>query len=352
MAFSAKFWGVSAIALVTLGTLTACNNQTGNQPGEQTGQGGGPQTVNITLVSYAVTRGAYEQIIPKFAEEWKEKTGQTVNVEQSYGGSGSQTRAVIDGLNADVVALALGSDVDRIEQEGLIEPGWQQEFPNESIVTTSVMAFVPRDANIKADTWQDLANPSVQVITANPKTSGGARWNFLGLWGSVTQTGGSQEQALRFVEAVYKNVPILPKDAREATDVFYAQGQGNVLLNYENEVILAKINGDDRPYTIPTDFNISITNPVAVVDKNVDRNGTREVAEAFVAYLFTPEAQRYFAQVGFRPVEPTVFTEFSEQFPTVDNLATIQDFGGWEEAQPKFFGDDDIFDKVMTAINK
>ncbi len=341
------------IAVLLVGSLTACNNAPSSPSASQNQtENPGQAPVSITLVTYAVTRDAYEKIIPKFVAQWQAKTGQTVKIEQSYGGSGSQTRAVIDGLNADVVALALGADTDKIEEVGLIEPGWQAENPNQSIVTSSVIAFVPRDANVKAETWPDLAKNNLKVITANPKTSGGARWNFLGLWGAVTETGGTPEEALTFVEAIYKNVPVLPKDAREATDTFYTQGQGDVLLNYENEVILAKINGDDRPYIVPTDYNISITNPVAVVDKNVDKNGTREVSEAFVAYLFTPEAQAFFAESGFRPTDAATFTKYAEQFPTVEKLSTIEDFGGWKEAQEKFFGDSGIFDTVLENIKK
>jgi sulfate transport system substrate-binding protein len=185
----------------------------------------------LTLVSYAVTQKAYEQIIPKFVAEWKAKTGQTVEFEQSYGGSGSQTRAVIDGLEADVVALALALDTQKIEKARLIKPGWEAKLPNDSIVHRSVAALVTRKGKPAVTQWSDLAKPGVQVITANPKTSGGARWNYLALWGSVTQTGGTEAQASTFTQRVFKNVPVLPKDAREASDVFYKQGQGDVLIN-------------------------------------------------------------------------------------------------------------------------
>lgn len=310
------------------------------------------QPIKVTLVSYAVTQSAYEQIIPMFTEQWKQKTGQTVVFEQSYGGSGSQTRAVIDGLEADIVALALALDTQKIEKAGLIDPGWEAELPNESIVHKSVVAFVPRNEEIKLSKWSDLANNNIQVITANPKTSGGARWNFLALWGSVTQAGGTEEKAQTFVENVFKNVPVLPKDARESSDVFYKQGQGNVLLNYENEVILAKQKGDKSKYFVPTDYNISIDNPVAVVDKNVDKHGNREVAEAFTQFLFTPEAQREFAKVGFRSIDPTITKEFESQYPPIKNLFTVKDLGGWEKIQSDFFADGAAFDKMLTKINK
>jgi sulfate/thiosulfate-binding protein len=306
----------------------------------------------LTLVSYAVTQSAYEKIIPQFVKQWQKKTGQTVEFEQSYGGSGSQTRAVIDGLEADVVALALALDTKKIEKAGLIQPGWERELPNDSIVHKSVAALVKRDDKIQLNKWTDLANNDVRVVTANPKTSGGARWNFLALWGAVTQAGGDEQKAQTFVESIFKNAPVLPKDAREASDVFYKQGQGNVLINYENEVILAKQKGDTSPYFVPTDYNISIDNPVTVVDANVDKHGTREVAEAFAKYLFTPEAQREFAKVGFRPVDATVGQEFASQYPKVNKLFTVKDLGGWDTVQSKFFEDGADFDKILAKAGK
>jgi sulfate/thiosulfate transport system substrate-binding protein len=310
------------------------------------------KSVKLTLVSYAVTQSAYEKIIPQFVEQWQEKTGQTVVVEQSYGGSGSQTRAVIDGLEADVVALALALDTEKIEKAGLIESGWEEELPNESIVHKSVAALVTREDGVKVSKWTDLGDDNIKVITANPKTSGGARWNFLALWGAVTQAGGSEADAETFVETVFKNAPVLPKDAREASDAFYKQGQGDVLINYENEVLLAQQKGESLPYTIPTDYNISIDNPVAVVDANVDKHGTREVAEAFAEFLFTPEAQREFAKVGFRPVNQAVSKEFESQFPKVDKLFTVKDLGGWDAIQTKFFDDGAMFDKMQEKNAK
>ncbi|BAZ43709.1 sulfate ABC transporter periplasmic sulfate-binding protein [Chondrocystis sp. NIES-4102] len=303
--------------------------------------------VKLTLVSYAVTQSAYEKIIPQFVQEWKDKTGQDVVIEQSYGGSGSQTRAVIDGLEADVVALALALDTKKIEEAGLIEPGWEQELPNESIVARSVAAIVKRDDTVKVNQWSDLAQPGIEVITANPKTSGGARWNFLALWGAGLKDG-NEAEAASFTEKVYSQVPIMPKDAREASDVFYQQGQGNVLINYENEVLLAQDKGTAYPYFVPTDYNISIDSPVALVDANVDQHGTREVAQAFAEYLYTPSAQKEFAQAGFRPVDTTVAQEFASKFPQVQKLNTVKDFGGWEKIQTQFFDDGTIFDKMIA----
>jgi len=336
-----KLLGLSLAAIALTSGLAACSGG---------GDTGDNKTVKLTLVSYAVTQRAYENIIPKFAAEWKAKTGQTVIFDQSYAGSGSQTRAVIDGLPADLVALALALDTKKIEEAGLIAPGWETELPNNSIVHKSVAAIIKRQPDLPVNKWSDLVDNNIKVITANPKTSGGARWNFLVLWGAVTAAGGSDLQAQTFVEKVFQNVPVLPKDAREATDVFYKQGQGDVLINYENEVILANQQGNALPYVIPTDYNISIDNPVAVVDANVDKRGTREVAEAFAAYLFTDEAQREFAKVGFRPTSPTVAAEFASQYPKVNKLFTVSDLGGWGAVQTKFFADGGIFDQVQKKI--
>jgi sulfate transport system substrate-binding protein len=323
------------------GSSPAANS--GSSPAAQTGN------VNLTLVSYAVTQAAYSKIIPQFTAQWKQQKNQNVTFKESYGGSGSQTRAVIDGLEADIVNLALALDTKKIEKAGLIQPGWENEAANGAIVTKSVAALVTRDGNPKGiQTWADLAKDGVKVITANPKTSGGARWNFLGIWGSVTRAGGDDAKALDFTGKVFKNVPVLPKDAREASDVFFKQGQGDVLINYENEVVLAAQNGQKLPYIVP-DVNISIDNPVAIVDKNVDKHGTREVAEAFVKFLYTPEAQREFAKVGFRPVDPTVGTEVAKQYLPIKTLFTAQDLGGWDEIQKKFFDDGAIFDKLQAG---
>jgi sulfate/thiosulfate transport system substrate-binding protein len=353
---SLKSW--IALFLVGLGlsaTIAACTgSSTSSSTDAASSTSGEPkESVELTLVSFAVTQAAYEKIIPLFTEKWKQEQNQEVTFNQSYGGSGSQTRAVIDGLEADVVALALALDTKKIEDAGLIQAGWEKEAPNDSIVTRSVAALVTREGNPKAIAgWADLAKEGVQVITANPKTSGGARWNFLGLWGSVTQKDGDDAAALDYTTRVFENVPVLPRDAREATDVFFKQGQGDVLINYENEVLLAKLNGQELPYTVPIDANISIDNPIAVVDTNVDKHGTREVAEAFVQFLYTPEAQREFGKTGFRPADEAVAQEFAQEHPAVDNLFTADDMGGWDEIQTKFFDDGAIFDKIQSEVSK
>ncbi len=306
--------------------------------------------VELTLVSFAVTKAVHEAIIPKFVEQWKKDHNQNVTFKQSYGGSGSQTRAVIDGLEADVVHLALAGDTSKIEKAGLIQPGWEKEAPNNGIVSKSVAALVTREGNPKGiKTWADLGKDGVKLITADPKTSGIARWNFLALWNSVIKTGGDEAKATDFVTKVYKNVPLLTKDAREASDAFFKQGQGDALINYENEIILAQQKGEKVNYIVP-DVNISIDNPIAVVDKNVEKHGTKEVAEGFVKYLYTPEAQQEFAKLGFRPVDETApqTKELAGKYPKIKTLGTVADYGGWDGVQKKFFADGGLFDKIQA----
>jgi sulfate/thiosulfate transport system substrate-binding protein len=319
-------------------SLAAC---TGGKNVES-GNGQKPE-VEITLVSFAVTKAAHKAIIPKFVAKWQQEHGQKVTFKQSYGGSGSQTRAVIDGLAADVVHLSLAGDTQKIENAGLIKPGWEKKLPNDSNVSRSVAVLVTRPGNPKGiKNWADLAKDGIKVITANPKTSGVAKWNFLALWNDAAKAG-DETKAQEFVSKVYKNAPVLPKDAREATDAFFKQGQGDALINYENEIVLAQQKGEKAEFVVP-DVNISIDNPIAVVDANVDKHGNREVAEAFVKYLFTSEAQAEFAKLGFRPSDPTQSTKYS----AVQQLSTIKDFGGWSAAQTKFFADGAIFDKIQA----
>ncbi|BAY98050.1 thiosulfate-binding protein [Tolypothrix tenuis PCC 7101] len=334
--------------------LAACSGGSNNNSATETpaasNVAANKQNVELTLVSFAVTKAAHEAIIPKFVEKWKQEHNQTVTFKQSYGGSGSQTRAVIDGLEADVVHLALAGDTQKIEKAGLIQPGWEKEVPNNGIVSKSVAALVTRPGNPKGiKTWADLAKDGVKLITADPKTSGVAKWNFLALWNSVVKTGGDEAKATDFVAKVYNNVPVLTKDAREATDTFAKQGQGDALINYENEIVLAQQKGEKVEYIVP-DVNISIDNPIAVVDKNVDKHGNREVAEGFVKYLYTPEAQQEFVKLGFRPVDETLAQskEVTDKYPKIKTLGTVEDFGGWNAIDKKFFAEGGIFDKIQA----
>jgi len=339
-----SFLSLSLLASLGFGLLTSCQSDV-SKPDETTSK-------EITLVSYAVTKAAYGKIIPKFVEKWKAETGETVRIRESYGGSGSQTRAILDGLEADITNLALAADTNRLQTGGLLNAGWEKRLPNNSIVTNSYVVLATRENNPKnIQSWEDLAKPDIKVITANPKTSGVARWNFLALWGSVTQNGGTDAQAQAYLTKVFQNVPILPRDAREASDVFIKQRQGDVLLNYENELLLAKAEGKPSIFTLPS-LNISIDTPIAIVDKNVDKHGTRKVTEAFAEYLFTPEAQREFAKTGFRSINAQVAKEFASKYRKIDKLYTVNDFGGWDAVNAKFFADGAIFDQIQRAIRR
>jgi len=333
--------GVAALPLAVALATTLGSHQV------QAQQSARPQT--LTLVSYAVTKNAYDQIFKLFADDWKKKTGQTVTFRGSYGGSGSQTRAVIDGLNADIVNLAMSADIARIEQAGLIGKGWESRLPNKATpIHSTVVAFVRPGNPKQINSWKDLAKSNVEVVTANPKTSGGARWNFIALWGSVTQAGGSEAQARQTIRDVYKNVDVLPKDAREATDFFIKRKQGDVLLNWETEAILAKRKGEWTAGYKTFSPNILTSQPVAVVDKNVDRNGTRKVAEAFTSFLYTPAAQRVFVDNGFRPATAEGKAYARGKFPAVKTY-TIDAFGGWSAVSNKFFRDGAIWDQIFRA---
>jgi sulfate transport system substrate-binding protein len=304
----------------------------------------------LTLVGYAVPKAAHDAIIPKFVEKWKtEHNGQNVVFDQSYGGSGSQTRAVIDGLEADVVHLALGADLQKLVKAGFVTKDWDKRVPNNGTVGQTVAAIVVRPGNPKQiKTWKDLTRDDVTWVTPNPKTSGGARWNFLALLNYARSTGADDAKAQEFVTKAYKNVAVLAKDAREATDAFSKQGQGDALVNYENEVILAKQKGEKLDYVVP-EVNISIDTPVAVVDKNADKHGTREAATEFVKFLFTPEAQKELIKVGFRPQgELASDKTLTQGFPAVKQLATVKDFGGWPDAQKKFFDEGGLFDQIQA----
>ncbi|MEH1828368.1 MAG: sulfate ABC transporter substrate-binding protein [Nostoc sp.] len=343
-------WGVTSLFLVGVSlsiVMAACSPPNANNP---TGKPGTTSQSDVTLnfVSYSVTNAAYQQIIPKFIEQWKKEHNQNVTFNQSYDGSGSQTLAVIDGKEADVVHLSLALDINKLVQAGFIQPGWETEAPNDAIVTKSLDAIAIREGNPKnIKTWADLARNGVNVVTPDPRTSGGARWNFLSLWGSVTKTGGNENQAIDFTSKVYNNAPLLPKTARNATELFFNDNKGDVLINYENEMILLAKNGKKISYVVP-DVNISIDNPVAVVDKNVDKHGTRAIAEAFIKFLYTPESQREFTKLGFRPVDLTVSKEVESKFPKIKTVFKAQDLGGWDEIQKKFFDEGAIFDKIRA----
>jgi sulfate/thiosulfate transport system substrate-binding protein len=304
-------------------------------------------------VSYDPTRELYQDFNKAFAKEWKRKTGQDVVVKQSHGGSGKQARAVIDGLEADIVTLALAYDIDEIASKArLIPPNWQKRLPGNSSPYTSTIVFLVRKGNPqKIKDWNDLVRPGVKVITPNPKTSGGARWNYLAAWAyALKQGGGSEAKAKDFITKLFRNVPVLDSGARGATTTFVQRGQGDVLIAWENEAFLA-VNelGRDRFEIVVPSLSILAEPPVAVVDKVVDRKGTRKVAEEYLKYLYSPEGQEIAAKHYYRPHDKTVAAKHSQQFPKL-NLVTIDStFGGWTKAQKVHFSDGGIFDQIYGA---
>lgn len=306
---------------------------------------------NVTLlnVSYDPTRELYVAYNAAFAKYWKKKTGQTVTVKQSHGGSGAQARAVIDGLEADVVTLALEYDVSAVEKKGLIAPGWQKRLANNSAPYKSTIVFLVRKGNPKnIKDWDDLIKPGVSVITPNPKTSGGARWNYLAaLAYALKHNDNNPDKAKEFVKKLYQNVPVLDTGARGATNTFVEKGIGDVLLAWENEAYLSKKEYGDKFEIVTPSLSILAEPTVAVVTKNVNKHDTRQVATAYLDYLYTEEGQRIAAQNFYRPINTKVAKEFQKQFPTL-NLVTIADFGGWDKAQKTYFADGGQFDQIYS----
>jgi len=270
----------------------------------------------------------------------------------SHGGSGKQSRAVIDGLQADVVTLALGYDIDAIVEKGNLLPyDWQARLPNNSSPYTSTIVFLVRAGNPKhIRDWNDLVRPDVRVITPNPKTSGGARWNFLAAWGYGRQHGGSEAAAQDFVTRLFRNVPVLDSGARGATTSFTERGLGDVLLAWENEAFLAqKEIGKEKVEIVTPSLSILAEPPVAVVDANVAKHNTQKVAEAYLNFLYTPEGQEIIARNFYRPRDPAVAARYAKTFPSMTLLTVDKDFGGWKEAQKRFFADGAVFDQIMAA---
>lgn len=302
-------------------------------------------------VSYDPTREMYEAFNEAFNTYWQNQGHEPVEVQQSHGGSGSQARAVIDGLEADVMTLALAGDIDEIASQGLIGEDWQTRLPDNSSPYTSTIVFLVRKGNPKGiQDWGDLVKDGVEVIIPNPKTSGGARWNFLAAWNyGLEQNGGDEAAAQTFVSDLYTHVPVLDSGARGATTTFVERGIGDVLLAWENEAFLA-VNelGEGEFEMVVPPTSILAEPPVAVVDENVDDHGTREVAEAYLKFLYTEEGQEIVARNYYRPRSKSVASKYADQFPKL-RLVTIDDvFGGWGEAQPKFFDDGGIFDQIYA----
>jgi sulfate transport system substrate-binding protein len=308
---------------------------------------------DLTLlnVSYDPTRELYQDFNKAFAAHWKAKTGNVVTVRQSHGGSGRQARSVIDGLEADVVTLALAYDIDVLASKaGLIPADWAKRLPHNSSPYTSTIVLLVRKGNPKGiKDWDDLAKPGVSVITPNPKTSGGARWNYLAAWGYQLQKTGSEDKARQFVKAIYDNVPVLDSAARGATTTFVERGIGDVFISWENEAFLAlKELGPDKFEIVVPSVSILAEPPVTVVDKVVDKRGTREVANAYLQYLYTPEGQEIAAQNWYRPTDPKVAAKHAKVFPKVNLFTVDAVFGGWAKAQKTHFDDGGSFDQIYT----
>lgn len=323
--------------ILAAGVMTGCGDTTDNNAG-----------LEMLNVSYDPTRELYAAYNDLFIEYWKEQTGQDVTITQSHGGSGSQARSVIEGNEADVVTLALARDITAIEEAGLIEEGWIEEFSGNSSPYTSTIVFLVRKGNEKGiHDWDDLVKDGVGVITPNPKTSGGACWNFLAAWAYQQEQDNNDEEATKeFMKRLYRNVLVLDSGARGATNTFVENGQGDVLIAWENEAYLSMKEYPDEYEIVTPSISILAEPSVAVVDSNVEEHGTREIAEAYLEYLYSDEAQRVAGKNYYRPSNEKILQEFSDQFNLDMRLVTINDFGGWDEAYRVYFDDGAIFDQI------
>ena len=302
-------------------------------------------------VSYDPTRELYRDFNAAFAAKWKLQTGETLKINQSHGGSGKQSRSVIDGLEADVVTLALAYDIDALATHGgLVPKDWQRRLPDNSAPYTSTIVFLVRKGNPKGiRDWDDLARPGIGVITPNPKTSGGARWNYLAAWGYAARKYGGDAAAKDFVAKIYRNVLVLDTGARGATTTFVERGQGDVLIAWENEALLAlgEAGGKGVEIVAPS-VSILAEPPVTVVDKVVDKRGTRRVAEAYLKYLYAPEGQEIAATDGYRPRDAAVAAKYAGKFPSISMFTVDEAFGGWQQAQATHFADGATFDQIYA----
>jgi sulfate transport system substrate-binding protein len=336
------------IYLLLLSLLAGCAGQAAQSPDQSKGE------IKLTLGAYTTPREAFAELIPIFQKQWKDKTGQTVSFEESYLGSGAQSRAVVEGFEADIVALSLEADVNRITDAGLITHDWKSN-QYKGMMSTSVVSFAVRKGNPKGiQDWADLGQPGVEILTPNPKTSGGAMWNVLALYGAAKRgfvegvAKDDEAAASGFLLSVLKNITVMDKGARESI-TNYEKGVGDVAITYENEVLVGQQGGQDYELVIPRS-TILIENPVAVVDAYADKHGTREAAEAFVDFLFTQEAQEVFANHGLRSVDPQVAKNTADRYPAIEDLFTIEYFGGWKQATPDFFGEAGIFTQTVAKI--
>lgn len=309
------------------------------------------KSIELLNVSYDPTRELYEAYNQSFASYWKAKTGDDVTIKQSHGGGGKQARAVIDGLEADVVTLALSYDIDQLyEKAKLIPQDWQARLPNNSSPYTSTIVFLVRKGNPKHITdWNDIVKPGISVISPNPKTSGGARYNYLAAWGyALKHNGNNQDQAKEFVKSLFKNVAVLDSGARGATTTFVDREIGDVLLTWENEAYLAKKEAGDKVEIVIPSLSILAEPPVTVVDKFANKHGTAEVAEAYLKYLYEPESQEIIAKNYYRPTLDSVAKKYEKQFPKINLFSVDEVFGGWQKAQAEHFADGGVFDQIIA----
>lgn len=335
---------IAGVLLLLMPVLVSCGQPSGERP------------LTLILGAYTTPREAYTTLIPMFQERWQQQTGQEVEFQGSYLGSGAQSRAIVEGFEADIAALSLEADIDRIEQAGLITHDWRAT-PTGGMVSTSIVAFAVRPGNPKnIKDWADLARPGVEILTPNPRTSGGAMWNVLALYGAALRgyvegvPQGDAAAARDFLKAVLRNVTVMDKAARDSITNF-EKGIGDVAITYENEVLVGQKDGQDYELVIPRS-TILIENPIAVVDTYADQHGTRAAAEAFVTFLLSREAQEVFADFGLRSVDPQVLEATAAQYPPVQDLWTVAYLGGWAEATPTFFGDDGIYTQTITEVQQ
>jgi len=350
----------AAALVVSAAFVGGCSGQeSGQESGQDSGNDG--KAVEILNVSYDPTRELYAALNPGFAAKWKAEHGQDVTIAMSHGGSGKQARAVIDGLEADVVTLALAQDIDEIashtaQAEGgaKLPSDWQRRLEHNSAPYASTIVFLVRKGNPKGiKDWGDLVKPGVAVITPNPKTSGGARWNFLAAWAYGRQSSGSEAGAQDFVKKLYAQVPVLDSGARGSTATFVERGIGDVLLAWENEAFLAqKEQGEGKFAIVAPSISVLAEPPVAVVDGNARRHGTEAVAKAYLAYLYTPEAQEIIARNHYRPSDAAVAAKYAATFPKLNLVTVDRDFGGWQNAQKTYFADGAVFDQITAGSTR
>ena len=338
---------LAALTLFPLALLAGCGQK--SSPGGGAAPSASPGSVTLLNVSYDPTRELCQEYNQAFARHWQGQAGQAVTIKQSHGGSGKQAQSVLSGLPADVVTLGIASDVDALQQHGLINAGWQQRLPNNSAPYTSTVVFLVRKGNPKGiHDWPDLIKPGVSVITPDPKASSGGRWSYLAAWGqALTAPGGSETAARAYVQSLYRNVPILDSGARGATNTFVQRGVGDVLLAWENEAYLAVNHLGKGQYEIVyPSKSIRAEPPVAVVDKNVDAHHTRAVAEEYLKYLYSPEGQEIVAKHYYRPTDPAVAKKYAAQFSPVTLFTFEKTFGSWDAVQQQHFAPGGIFDQI------